>query len=79
MTDWFDDVRCTAFCLIEAPDGETIERAHNEAQSLIPNKIIEVEPAVVEAFWAIQRSANVSRQNRVSIDAGFRAIMFTDL
>ena len=26
MTYWFDEIRCTAFCLIDAPDRETIKR-----------------------------------------------------
>ncbi len=35
LTYWFDEMRCTAFCLIEAPNRETIERAHNEAHGLV--------------------------------------------
>jgi hypothetical protein len=27
LTYWFDELRCTAFCLVEAPNRETIERA----------------------------------------------------
>jgi hypothetical protein len=64
LTYWFDDVRCTAFCLIEAPDRETIERAHNEAHSSIPNEILEVDPAVVDAFLGrIEDSPAVSPGN----------------
>jgi hypothetical protein len=50
LTYWFDEPRCTAFCLIEAPDRETIERAHAEAHGLVPNEVLEVDPAVVDAF-----------------------------
>src|ERR1044072_4687689 len=50
LTYWFDEVRCTAFCLIEAPNRETIERAHDEAHGLVPNEVLEVDPAVVNAF-----------------------------
>jgi class 3 adenylate cyclase len=82
LTYWFDETRCTAFCLIEAPNRETIERAHNEAHGLIPNEVIEVDPAVVEAFLGRIKdplSASAEKTDGVAVDAGFRAIMFTDL
>jgi len=81
MTYWFDEIRCTAFCLIEAPNRETIERAHNEAHGLVPNEVLEVDPAVVEAFLGRIKDppAPPTKTDGVSIDAGFRAIMFTDL
>ena len=82
MTYWFDETRCTAFCLIEAPNRETIERAHNEAHGLIPNEVLEVDPAVVEAFLGQIKdppSVATAKTDGASIDAGFRAIMFTDL
>ena len=50
LTYWFDETRCTAFCLIEAPNRETIERAHDDAHGSIPNEVLEVDPAVVDAF-----------------------------
>ena len=81
LTYWFDEIRCTAFCLIEAPNRETIERAHNEAHGLVPNEVLEVDPAVVEAFLGRIKDppAPPTKTDGVSIDAGFRAIMFTDL
>ena len=81
LTYWFDDMRCTAFCLVEAPNRETIERAHNEAHGLVPNEVLEVDPAVVEAFLGRIKDppAPPTKTDGVSIDAGFRAIMFTDL
>lgn len=33
-TYWFDEMRSTTFCLIDAPNRETIERAHDEAHAL---------------------------------------------
>ena len=82
LTYWFDETRSTAFCLIEAPNRETIERAHNEAHGSVPNEVIEVDPAVVDAFLGRikdppPRSQGKSRE--IPIDSGFRAIMFTDL
>src|SRR5205823_13793621 len=50
LTYWFDEPRCTAFCLIVSPDKETVQKAHNEAHGLVPNEIIEVNPGIVQAF-----------------------------
>ena len=84
LTYWFDEMRCTAFCLVEAPNRETIEHAHAEAHGSVPNEIVEVDPNVVDAFLGrindpppLVRSAAAAGE--VSIDPGFRAIMFTDL
>lgn len=84
LTYWFDEARCTAFCLIEAPNKETIQTAHNEAHGLVPNEILEVDPSVVEAFLGRVKDptpVDISprKAGEVPIDAAFRAIMFTDL
>ncbi len=50
MTYWIDESRGTIFCLIDAPDKETVEKLHGEAHGLIPNKIIEVRNDLVESF-----------------------------
>lgn len=81
LTYWFDEVRSTAFCLVDSPDRDTIRRAHRESHGLVPNEIIEVDPTVVEAF--LGRVADPipadPRHLETAIDAAFRAIMFTDL
>jgi class 3 adenylate cyclase len=84
LTYWFDEMRCTAFCLIEAPNRETIERAHNEAHGSIPNEVLEVDPAVVDAFLGRIKDPppvdpSQGKTAEIPIDPGFRAIMFTDL
>ena len=84
LTYWFDETRSTAFCLVEAPDRETIERAHIEAHGLVPNEVLEVDPSVVEAFLGRIKDpppmiTSPAEPSEISIDSGFRAIMFTDL
>jgi class 3 adenylate cyclase len=84
LTYWFDEMRSTAFCLIEAPNRETIERAHNEAHGSVPNEVLEVDSAVVDAFLGRIKDpppmdASPGKTGEISIDPGFRAIMFTDL
>jgi class 3 adenylate cyclase len=84
LTYWFDELRSTAFCLIEASDRETIERAHNEAHGSVPNEVLEVNPAVVDAFLGRIKDppptdTSPGKADEIPIDPGFRAIMFTDL
>jgi len=80
LTYWFDDVRSTAFCLVEAPNKESIKDAHNEAHGDIPHEIIEVDPSIVEAFLGRVEDPNpVDSSGEIPIDSAFRAIMFTDL
>jgi len=84
LTYWFDETRSTAFCLVEAPNRETIERAHTEAHGSVPNEVLEVDPNVVDAFLGrIKDPPPVSTSpvdaGEIPIDPAFRAIMFTDL
>jgi class 3 adenylate cyclase len=83
LTYWFDEARATAFCLVEAPDRATIERAHQEAHGSIPNEVLEVDPAVVNAFLGRIKDPPVPAASAeaasLPIDPGFRTIMFTDL
>lgn len=50
LTYWFDDIKKIAFCLVEAPDAESIQKMHNHAHGEVPNQIIEVDPKLVESF-----------------------------
>lgn len=84
MTYWFDEPRCTAFCLVDAPNKAAIQQAHAEAHGSIPNEIIEVDPSIVEAFLGrvkdpvpIEQTQEAAGQ--ATVDSAFRAIMFTDL
>ncbi len=84
LTYWFDETRSTAFCLVEAPNRETIERAHSEAHGSVPNEVLEVDPNVVDAFLGrIKDPPPVTTSpldpGEIPIDPAFRAIMFTDL
>jgi len=84
LTYWFDEARCTAFCLIEAPNRNTIEQAHNEAHGFVPNEVLEVDPSVVDAFLGRikdppQIDPSAAKSADIAMDAGFRVIMFTDL
>lgn len=84
LTYWFDELRSTAFCLVDAPNKEAIQQAHAEAHGLVPNEIIEVDPSIVEAFLGRVKDPLRSEQAHAvagepAVDSAFRAIMFTDL
>lgn len=50
LTYWFDDIKKIAFCLIEAPNKESIHNMHNSAHGEVPNLILEVDENIVESF-----------------------------
>jgi len=50
MTYWVDEPRGVVFCLIDAPDKETVEEMHKNSHGLIPHKILEVNNSIVESF-----------------------------
>lgn len=50
LTYWYDDIKKIAFCLIEAPDKESIYNMHNCAHGEVPNQILEVDENIVESF-----------------------------
>lgn len=80
LTYWFDYNRGTAFCLVDAPNKEAAARVHREAHGGVANEIIEVNLAAVEAF--LGRVADPRPDpgtQQVSIDPGFRAVLFTDI
>lgn len=81
LTYWYDDKRKTAFCLIEAPDEESIAEMHKEAHGEIPNKIIEVDPNIVESFLGRIEDGKDSTDNELLIidESAFRTIMVIQL
>ncbi len=80
LTYWFDEDRCTTFCLVDAPNKDAIQEAHDEAHGGVPHEIIEVDPQVVEAFLGrVNDPAPSTNAEEIELDSAFRAIMFTDL
>ena len=50
ITYWFDENHGRAFCLIDAPDKESVHELHKKAHGLVPNQVVQVDPALVESF-----------------------------
>jgi class 3 adenylate cyclase len=80
MAYWFDRARGTNFCLVEAPDSAAAEQVHREAHGDIASDIIAVDLGAVEAFLGRIDGPNAAVCGGVpTIDAGLRAVMFTDI
>ncbi len=81
LTYWFDKERETAFCLIEAPDGEAVKAMHDAAHGMMPNKVIEVNSQLVEAFLGRIEDPSFPDPDTPIIlnDPAFRAILATGL
>jgi hypothetical protein len=80
MTYWFDRHRGTGFCLVDAPDAATAEQVHREAHGEIPSDIIPVDLVTVEAFLGrISHPHACAGGAEPEVDAGLRAVMFTDI
>lgn len=80
FTYWFDGNRKTAFCLIEAPNKEAIQKMHAEAHGDIPNSIIEVNDTIVESFLGRIEDPEKSINTKLNIinDPAFRVIMLIE-
>jgi len=83
MTYWIDEERESVFCLIEAPDKESVEQMHNKAHGLIPNRIIEVKTDLVQSFLGrIYDPANATVTDdglKVFADPSFRILLVTKI
>jgi len=80
LTYWFDEKRCTGFCLIDAPDRETAMRVHDEAHGDVAVDVIDVDLSAVEAFLGrVADPVPESSGAHPKLDAAFRAVMFTDI
>jgi len=81
LTYWFDDRRKTAFCLIEAPDKQSLVDMHNNAHGEIPHRIIEVDSHIVESFLGRIEDPEKSQNKELNIinEPAFRTIMKTGI
>ena len=80
FTYWFDGDRNTAFCLIEAPNREALQRMHDHAHGNIPHSIIEVSESIVESFLGRIEDPKKAQNTKLNIinDPAFRVIMLIE-
>ena len=77
LTYWYDHERQTTFCLVEAPDADTVERVHREAHGDVPGQVIQVDESTVDAF--LGRITDPEEAARPIDEPAFRTILFTDI
>lgn len=79
---WHNEKCGKAFCLVEAPNADAAMRVHQEAHGLVAEKIIEVDPDMVDGFMGpgeIDAAGAVWLSGRRERDTAVRSVMFTDL
>tara|TARA_R110002096_G_scaffold125304_3_gene270711 strand:- start:38 stop:1120 length:1083 start_codon:yes stop_codon:yes gene_type:complete len=77
LTYWCDEKRQTAFCLIEAPDKQSIIDLHEKAHGAVPQRIIKVNDTIVESFLGRIVDPEKSQNTKLNIinDPAFRTLM----
>ena len=79
LTYWFDDVRGTAFCLIDSPDAETAMRVHSASHGNIAADLIEVDLSAIEAFLGRVTDCSPASRGVDPVSPALRTVMFTDI
>lgn len=80
LSYWFSDPSDKAFCLVEAPDADSVRTCHKAAHGLMPHDVIEIAAPTLEQFMGFTET---DETDRVTVDdhpdSALRAIMFTDI
>lgn len=76
VTYWFEEGAGCGFCLVEGPDEESVEAAHQAAHGLLPSQVIEVDPTAVRGFFG---RLITHPPGEPYVESAFRAILFTDI
>jgi len=79
---WMNQDRGKVFCLCEAPNAEAAEAVHRAAHGLVAERIVEVDPDLVDGMLgggqlAPSGAATVDQTGK--LDPGVRTILFTDI
>src|SRR5437773_9709545 len=81
---WFNQKAGKVFCLIHAPKAEAAQCMHREAHGLMAEKLIEIQPELLEGFLGgvETNSAGAAVLPDAGTDArdpGIRTVLFTDV
>ena len=82
MTYWVDEDRGTVFCLIEAPDKESVVSLHEKSHGMIPHEVILVNTDLVQTFLGRIKDpenaiTHVDTQTKVFSEPAFRVMLVT--
>ncbi len=77
LTYWFDDERKVAFCLVEAPNAESVHKMHKHAHGELPHSIIEVDASLVESFLGRMEDPNAMPMAGLNVisESAFRFLL----
>jgi class 3 adenylate cyclase len=81
---WVNESCGKVFCLVDAPSAEAANHVHREAHGILAEKIIEVQPELVDGFLG---NGEVHASGAVLVpggaadtrDPGIRTVLFTDI
>jgi class 3 adenylate cyclase len=80
---WHNEKCGKVFCLVEAPSAEAARKVHAEAHGLEAEKIIEVDPDMIDGFlgdtFANDAGAAIFPGMSGARDTAVRSVMFTDV
>jgi class 3 adenylate cyclase len=81
---WINEKAGKVFCLAHAPSAEAAEQVHREAHGMMPDKIIEIQPELVEGFLGgvetnAAGAAIFPGGGADARDPGIRTVLFTDI
>ncbi|PYK10643.1 MAG: DUF4242 domain-containing protein [Verrucomicrobia bacterium] len=81
---WVNEKAGKVFCLVHAPSAEAAQCVHREAHGLVAEKLIEIQPELVEGFMGgvETNSAGAAVLPDAGADArdpGIRTVLFTDV
>jgi len=79
---WLNEKCGKVFCLVEAPNAEAAERVHREAHGLAAEKIIEIDPDMIDGFLGdggVDESGAAIIPGGSTRDTAVRSVMFTDI
>ena len=81
---WVNHECGKVFCLLHAPNPHAAEQVHREAHGFLAEKILEVQPEVIEAFLGAGETNGggavvLPDQPREARDPAIRTVVFTDI
>jgi class 3 adenylate cyclase len=81
---WVNESGKKVFCLVHAPNAEAAECVHREAHGMMAEKLIEIQPELVEGFLGgLQTNAAgaviLPGGGSDARDPGIRTVLFTDV
>jgi class 3 adenylate cyclase len=81
---WVNESCGKLFCLVDAPNAEAATHVHREAHGFVAEKIIEVQPELVDGFLGggdvnSAGAALIPGGARDARDPGIRTVLFTDI